>query len=86
MSRGYTAKRADTFVACSWDGQATQALYHGGGHSESTLGFLQGSIVCVADPKTRRARLRIGTLKWAETVARQAAGTVWQTFPPLGPQ
>jgi len=42
--REYIAKRADTFVACSLDGQATQALYHSGGHSESTLGFFKDQL------------------------------------------
>jgi len=75
--RRYIAKKADTFcgVQLGWTSNLGAVP-----HSGSTLGFLQGSIVCVADPKTRRARLRIGTLKWAKTVARQAAGTVWQTF------
>jgi len=77
--QGDTLPREPTHLwrAAGMDKQP-QALYDSGGHLESTLAN--------RDPKTRRARLRIGTLRWAETVARQAAGPVWQTFPPLGPQ
>src|SRR6266568_2335458 len=89
MSQGVERHQGDTlprgpthFVAAAGMDKQPQALYHGGGYSKY-FGFSSG---INSDPKTRRARLRIGTLRWAETVARQAAGSVQQTFLPLGSQ